>query len=261
MKRPLKSRETALPEKVAPTKKAIQSRRNASSASQQPNSSVAKPTVILVGADKGGVGKTTLTRALLDYLALKRIDARAFDADAPRGMLKGFHPDVTTIVDLTSTSDQMKIVDTLKRSKTKVSVVDVRAGGLSFTLNALDEIGFFDVVDNDDFRFILLHVVSPCVSSLQEIAKIAPYVTDSNYFIVKNYINDTTFFECGAQTHARYFADVSEAGEMTIPKLDHRHTNMLKARARLSLCSLLIRPQKANSRTTLLSYVDMIAPG
>jgi cellulose biosynthesis protein BcsQ len=26
-----------------------------------------KPTIILVGADKGGVGKTTLSRALLDF--------------------------------------------------------------------------------------------------------------------------------------------------------------------------------------------------
>ena len=28
---------------------------------------MAKPAVILVGADKGGVGKTTVSRALLDY--------------------------------------------------------------------------------------------------------------------------------------------------------------------------------------------------
>ena len=30
---------------------------------------MAKPAVILVGADKGGVGKTTVSRALLDYLS------------------------------------------------------------------------------------------------------------------------------------------------------------------------------------------------
>ena len=28
---------------------------------------MAKPTVILVGADKGGVGKTTVARTLIDY--------------------------------------------------------------------------------------------------------------------------------------------------------------------------------------------------
>ena len=32
-----------------------------------------KPTLILVGADKGGVGKTTTARALLDFLSRSNI--------------------------------------------------------------------------------------------------------------------------------------------------------------------------------------------
>jgi 2-phosphoglycerate kinase len=54
-----------------------------------------KPTVILIGADKGGVGKTTLSRALLDFIARKDVPARAFDTEFPRGSLKRFHPDIT----------------------------------------------------------------------------------------------------------------------------------------------------------------------
>src|SRR4051812_44434897 len=49
-----------------------------------------KPAVILVGADKGGVGKTTISRAILDYLAAKSIPARAFDTESPRGALHRF---------------------------------------------------------------------------------------------------------------------------------------------------------------------------
>src|SRR5437764_11224241 len=72
-----------------------------------------KPAVILVGADKGGVGKTTVARALADYLTGKNILTRAFDTESPRGTLKRFHGDMTEIVDIDSTSDQMKIIDTL----------------------------------------------------------------------------------------------------------------------------------------------------
>ena len=36
-----------------------------------------KPTVILVGADKGGVGKTTVARTLLDYLTAEKLPTRA----------------------------------------------------------------------------------------------------------------------------------------------------------------------------------------
>jgi len=45
---------------------------------------MAKPAVILVGADKGGVGKTTVSRALLDYFIAHNIPTRAFDTASRR---------------------------------------------------------------------------------------------------------------------------------------------------------------------------------
>lgn len=185
-----------------------------------PAAPAVKPTVILVGADKGGVGKTTISRAVLDFLSLNNIRARAFDTEAPRGTLRRFHPRETTILDLKSTSDQMKIIDTLTTSQSKVSVIDVRAGGLSPALQALDNMGFFDAVRGGEFRFVLLHVIGPSISSLDEIAEIAPYVADGNYFMVKNHINDTTFFEWDPKTHAKYFEKVNTTGDITIERLD-----------------------------------------
>ena len=92
---------------------------------------MAKPTVVVVGADKGGVGKTTISRTLLDYFIAHQIPIRAFDTESPRGTLKRFHPDVTEIVDMTATADQMKIFDTLNTASPSVTVIDVRAGLLS----------------------------------------------------------------------------------------------------------------------------------
>ena len=50
-----------------------------------------KPAVIIVGADKGGVGKTTVARTLLDYFIANQVATRAFDTETPRGTLKRFH--------------------------------------------------------------------------------------------------------------------------------------------------------------------------
>jgi hypothetical protein len=102
----------------------------------------AKPAVILVGADRGGVGKTTVTRTLLDYYAAKKVPIRAYDTEAPRGTLTRFHPDVTEIVDMTSIPDQMRIFDTLKPSD--MTLIDIRAGLLSSTLSGLQDIGFIE---------------------------------------------------------------------------------------------------------------------
>jgi hypothetical protein len=179
-----------------------------------------KPAVILVGADKGGVGKTTISRAVLDYLASKSIPARAFDTESPRGALHRFHPHETSIVDITETADQMKIIDTLSDSAAKATVIDVRAGQMTETLKALRDVGFLDAVDDGQFTFVIVHVLGPSVSSLGEITEIAPFVQSAHYFLAKNHINDTTFFEWDPKSYASYFGDVECAGEITIPKLD-----------------------------------------
>ena len=103
---------------------------------------MAKPTVVIVGADKGGVGKTTISRTLLDYFSAHQIPTRAFDTEAPKGTLKRFHPAITEIIDMTLIPDQMKVFDTLNSTDASVTVIDVRAGLLSHTLRSLTDIGF-----------------------------------------------------------------------------------------------------------------------
>ena len=179
---------------------------------------MAKPAIIVVGADKGGVGKTTVSRTLLDYFTAHQVPTRAFDSEAPKGTLKRFHPDITEIVDVTSIPDQMRIFDTL--SDTSVTVIDVRAGLLSPTLRALRDIGFLDAVKKGQFTFLVFHILGSSIASLNEIEDTSQFTTDAKYFLVKNYFNNTTFFEWDQATHANYFKKLKDAVEITIPKLN-----------------------------------------
>src|SRR5947199_7656308 len=179
-----------------------------------------KPVVILVGADKGGVGKTTTSRTLLDYLAARDTPARAFDSEFPRGALKRFYPNITEIVDLETAAGQIKIIDNLSTSAVKVSVVDVRAGLLLATLKTFDEVGFFDLVNAGEFKFILYHVVGPSISSLEEIAEIRPDNDGRNYLLVKNFINEASFFKWNPELRKQYTKLAKGAVEVTIPKLN-----------------------------------------
>jgi hypothetical protein len=181
---------------------------------------MAKPTVILVGADKGGVGKTTVTRALLDYFNAHSIPARAFDTESPRGTLKRFFPDITEVVDLTTVPDQMKVFDTLGGSENRVTVIDIRAGLLSPTLRSLRDIGFIDAAKKGQITFAVFHILGPTISSLDEINEIASYVSDGSYFLTKNFINNTSFFEWDPATFKAYFRKTKNAIDVTIPKLD-----------------------------------------
>jgi len=179
---------------------------------------MSKPAVIIVGADKGGVGKTTVTRTLLDYFSARKIPIRAFDTESPKGTLRRFHPDVTDVVDVTKVSDQMQIFDTL--SDSAVAMIDVRAGLLSSTLQALSDIGFLESAKKGQITFAVFHILGPSIASLNEIAETSRFVGDANYFLVKNRINDTTFFEWDPKTYNTYFKQIKGAAEISIPKLN-----------------------------------------
>ena len=180
----------------------------------------AKPAVILVGADKGGVGKTTVARTLLDYFIAHNLPVRAFDTEAPKGTLRRFHPDVTEVVDMTATADQMKIFDTLSSVDAQVTVIDVRAGLLSTTLRALRDIGFLDAAKKSQLTFAVFHILGPSIASLDEIAETSGFMGDSSYFLVKNFINNTPFFEWDPATYNSYFKKIKGAYEITVPKLN-----------------------------------------
>ncbi len=189
---------------------------------------MAKPTVIIVGADKGGVGKTTVARTLLDYFSAHRIAARAFDTEAPKGTLKRFHPGSTEIVDINLVSDQMKIFDTLNAADMPVTVIDVRAGLMSQTLRALRDFGFIEAARMGQITFAVFHVLGPTIASLDEIEETAAVLGDARYFLVKNFINDTHFFQWDEKTHASYFGKVRDAVEITIPKLNEMATEQVE---------------------------------
>ena len=180
----------------------------------------AKPAVILVGSDKGGVGKTTVTRTLLDYYEAKKIPTHAYDTESPPGTLKRFHPDVTEIVDITSIPDQMDVFDTLKPSD--VTLIDIRAGLLSPTLSALQDIGFLEAARKGQVSLGVLHILGPSISSLNEIGEVAKFVNGTHYFLVKNMINNTAFFEWDPETYDSYLkkSKGAHAHQVTIPHLN-----------------------------------------
>lgn len=177
-------------------------------------------TLILVGADKGGVGKTTTSRALLDFLARKNVLTRAFDTENPRGTLHRFYPGITRIIDLQNVADQMQLLDTIEGAPVDVTVVDLKAGNLSSALQIFSQIGVLDAAAAGEFNLGLVHVVGPSIASLDEMNEVAEYTRNMSYVVARNFINETNFFEWDDQTYQKYFAQLQDAREIEIPKLN-----------------------------------------
>ncbi len=182
---------------------------------QQETAQMAKPLAIMVGADKGGVGKTTLSRVLSDWLRVKHAAAQAFDTEFPNGDLKRFEP-AATIIDVSKVQDQMKMFDTIEG----VTLVDIRAGLMSPTLRACDEVKMLDDVRAGKMNLALLHVLGPTITSFKEIADAAALIGGgARHFIVKNYSNGTEYFEWDTDPRFKPIFDQAKDRTIIVPEL------------------------------------------
>lgn len=149
------------------------------------------PTLVLVGADKGGVGKTTVSRALIDFLQSQKVSVRAFDTESNGPVLKRFWP-AAEVIDIASIPGQMTIFDGIAAGV--ITVVDIRAGMLSPTLEALAVSGIMEDVRAKRVRLIVLHIIGPTVASVREIADLVSKLQGAEHIIVRNHDRaDATF--------------------------------------------------------------------
>lgn len=149
------------------------------------------PQLFIIGADKGGVGKTTIARSLVDYYQSHGITLRAFDTEHPAGVLQRFHPTKAEIVNLEESNDQMKVFDGINQAQ--VTLIDIRAGLLSKTLDSLNTLGFFEGVRDGSLRISVVHVIGSNKASFDEIAATASAVQGSKHHILLNHTNRSKF--------------------------------------------------------------------
>ena len=178
------------------------------------------PHVIIIGADKGGTGKTTVARALVDYFIAKQLTWRAVDTEAPLGVVKRFYPEKTMVVDLTRSDGQMAVFDTLRTAA--ITIIDVRAGLLSPTLATLAEIGFLDGIAEGKLRITVMHVLGSTQASLSEIASTAKLVAGAKHFLVKNHINDASYLGLTEEmrTRAAGLIEIAKLNELAAEYVD-----------------------------------------
>ncbi|WP_439398750.1 division plane positioning ATPase MipZ [Bradyrhizobium sp. PMVTL-01] len=149
-----------------------------------------KPHVVIVGADKGGVGKTTISRTLMNYFSAHGISVRAFDTEHPNGTLARFHKEAQ-IVNLEESDDQMKVFDHLNTAQ--VTLIDIRAALLSKTLATLTEIGFLGGSRASRMKTSVVHVIGSNKASFDEIETTAKAVEGADHYVVLNHTNKSKF--------------------------------------------------------------------
>jgi hypothetical protein len=149
--------------------------------------------LILVHGDKGGVGKSTLSRSVLDYLYRGIRVPVVYDADYRNSQVHRFYKDVFPVeqLDLGVTGAFDQILDNLaeaQKSTEKHNIfVDLPAQAGSDLDEALSEMRFVEALDSIHARVTLLFVVGRSQDSINAL-RIAYNVFggSSDFVIVKN---------------------------------------------------------------------------
>ncbi|WP_315768394.1 MULTISPECIES: hypothetical protein [unclassified Bradyrhizobium] len=184
-----------------------------------------KPAVVVVGADKGGVGKTTLSRAMLDYFGAQGLPVRAFDTESPKGSLKRFFSEITEIVNLRDSDDQAKVFDNIDSSS--ITLIDIRAGLLTDTLSLLEDVGYNEMVRSGAINSAVMHVIGSTMDSFGEIDQVAKLLAGSKHCIVLNRYNGAEFFKGIDEVTRQALALGSSL--IDIPMLDPRAMELVDA--------------------------------
>jgi hypothetical protein len=178
---------------------------------------MSKPLVIVVGADKGGTGKTTVSRALDDYMRYRQVGCKVYDGQWPKGDLRQF-AEASEIIDMQSINDQMRVFDRLSG----VTLIDIKGGQFTEVLGALSRTGMLDDVRAGRFNLLLLHVLGPNAASLAEVAAISAQLGEgATHLLVKNYVNEGGFKEWDSDPRFSDFLNVANR-VVTIPHLEAR---------------------------------------
>jgi hypothetical protein len=127
-----------------------------------------------------------------------------------------------------------------------MTVVDLKAGGLSKVLAAMRDAGLLRDVHAGAMRMVVIHVLGSTEASLREISATAGILAEGGeHILVKNRATDGQFFEWDQPTYDGYFRAIDAKCLLDIPHLDGMACDAVEKRGQpfVSFCN-----DKENSR-------------
>lgn len=174
--------------------------------------------LFIVGGDKGGVGKTTVSRLLVEYFDEMRRPPRVFDTEYPKGSLIRFYPAITRLVDITTVKSQIEIFDSVQASRAP-HILDLRAGTFSGVLRTFEDISILDQMREGLLEITFFHVIGGNYEALGEVADAMDQLPIDRHVVVKSHATDPDFqFWMESDVRERFIAEGGT--EIAIPRLD-----------------------------------------
>lgn len=175
--------------------------------------------IILVGGDKGGVGKSTVARAIADYFFAKGISFSGFDGDDTNPTFLRF-VEGSGRIHTKSVKGFEPLINGLESDATH-QLVDLGAGTSIMLSQFCDQTGFLDLAKEYGARILIVFVLAPSADSINLLKTLAEQYGDRVTYIIARSNSTSGTWDLWESSKARKrLLDELKAVEITIPMLD-----------------------------------------
>ena len=158
--------------------------------------------VVWVTGGKGGTGKSTFSRGLLDTLLTAKVDVAAFDGDPDNAQLFRYYKSTeanVTRIGIKERDGVDDVITEMEEAGTDVILIDVPAGGGQVLLGLEEEVGFLSAMAEVGYQLTIVTVLSRIKDSVNQL-KLAMDITEGfgvRHVAVRNlYYGDADKFRC-----------------------------------------------------------------
>ncbi len=192
----------------------------------------------LVGGEKGGVGKSLLSRLLAQYLIDHEQPFIGFDTDRSHGALMRFYPGYASpiLVDRSEAFDS--VMEAAAAEPTRRVLVDLAAQTHEPLARWMEEGGVFNLADELGLKLCYWHVMDCGKDSVDLLHRLLNrFGTGLHYVIVRNQVrgNDFSLLEHSgeqsrAQTLGARIMTVKKLSETVVNKIDVASSSFWRAK-------------------------------
>jgi hypothetical protein len=192
----------------------------------------------LVGGEKGGVGKSMVSRLLAQYFLDHEMPFLGFDTDRSHGSLLRFYADHASPVLVDSYEALDKIVEAAAEMPGRRVLVDLAAQTHDPLVQWMDESGVLDMADVSDISMHYWHVMDSGRDSVDLLKKLLDrFGQRVNYVIVRNQLRgeDFTMLQRSGELEratglGAKIVDLKKLHETVVQKIDARNATFWSAR-------------------------------
>lgn len=183
----------------------------------------------LVGGEKGGVGKSVVSRVLAQYLIDHSVEFQGFDTDRSHGSLLRFYTDYASPVVVDRYESLDLIVEAAVSSPEKRVLVDLAAQTHDALVKWMDESGVLEMAGESGLWIKYWHVMDSGKDSVDLLKKLFDrFGSRLNYVIVLNQLRGDSF-DLFEQSEEKKRANELNAKVITLRKLHDTVINKIDA--------------------------------